>query len=271
MAARTTLAIHLLGRLDVTVGGVAIRLGGRHAQALIALLALCPRSRLRDTLATELWPDAGASSAASLRQALWLIRSTFNAAGIDPDAWIEADQDTIGLSRVARVDLDVHRFDELATSGDPDALERAVRLYRGDLLESLGHECFAAERERLSDLYEDALADVASHRLDRGDTDGARRAAVELLSRDPLREEGHAVLIAAYGKAGTRSQVVRQYRRVCSILWSELSVAPLPETDAAYRTALKIAAVRSGARVGRTVNERIHEPTGFAPVLVTSA
>ena len=267
MSARTTLAIRLLGRLDVKVGDVAIRLGGRHAQALVALLALCPRSRLRDAIATELWPDAGSASAASLRQALWLTRSTFATAGVDPDVWFEADQDTIGLHPEARIELDVHRFESLATSDDPDDLERAIRLYRGDLLESLGHECFAAERERLSDLYEDALAEVARHRLDRGDAIGARRIAAELLARDPLREEGHAVLIAAYGRTGSRSQVVRQYRRVCSILWSELAVAPLPETDAAYRTALTIAAARSGARVG----DRIHDPAGFAPVLITSA
>jgi DNA-binding SARP family transcriptional activator len=267
MGTRSRLTIRLLGRLDVRVGGVPIRLGGRHAQALIGLLALCPRSRLRDTLAAELWPDVGTSSAASLRQALWLIRSTFTAAGLDPDAWIEADQDTIGLHREATVDLDVNRFERLTTSDEPFDQEAAVALYGGDLLESLGHECFAAERERLSDLYEDALAAVAQRRLDHGDTAGARRAAAELLARDPLREEGHAVLIAAYGRTGTRSQVVRQYRRVCSILWSELAVAPLPETDAAYRTALTVATARSGERVG----DVIHDPSSFARLLVTSA
>ena len=267
MGARTRLGIRLLGRLDVQVGGAPIRLGGRHAQALIALLALCPRSRLRDTLATELWPDAGTSSAASLRQALWLIRSTFTAAGLDPDAWIEADQDTIGLHRDAALDLDVDRFERLATSDEPKDQELALRLYGGDLLESLGHECFAAERERLSDLYEDVLASVAQRRLEHGDTAGARRAAAELLARDPLREEGHAVLIAAYGRTGTRSQVVRQYRRVCSILWSELAVAPLPETDAAYRTALTVATARSGERVG----DVMHDSASFARLLVTSA
>jgi DNA-binding SARP family transcriptional activator len=267
MSARTTLKIRLLGRLDVRLGSAPIRLGGRHAQALIALLALCPRPRLRDAIAAELWPDAGGSSASSLRQALWLIRSTFLAVGADPEAWIEADQDTIGLRPGAPVDLDVSRFERLALTGEPADADAAIDLYAGDLLESLGHECFAAERERLSDLYEDVLAGAAQRRLERGDTIGARRAAVELLARDPLREEGHAVLIAAYGRSGTRSQVVRQYRRVCSILWSELAVAPLPETDAIYRTALTVATARSGARVG----DVIHEPATFAPLLVTSA
>lgn len=267
MSARTILRIRLLGRLDVRVGTEPVRLGGRHAQALIALLALCPRARLRDALAAELWPDAGGSSASSLRQALWLIRSTFAASGLDPDAWIDADQDTIGLRSDAAVELDVRRFERLAVSGDPGDAEAAVALYSGDLLESLGHECFATERERLSDLYEDVLAEVAQRRLERGDTIGARTAAVELVARDPLREEGHAVLIAAYGRAGSRSQVVRQYRRVCAILWSELAVAPLPETDAAYRTALTVATARSGARIG----DIVHEPVSFAPILVTSA
>jgi DNA-binding SARP family transcriptional activator len=267
MSAPTTLRIRLLGRLDVRLGSAPIRLGGRHAQALIALLALCPRTRLRDALAAELWPDTGGSSAGSLRQALWLIRSTFSAAGADPEAWIEADPDTIGLRSEALVELDVRRFERLALSDEPAELEAALPLYTGDLLESLGHECFAAERERLSDLYEDVLAAVAQDRLERGDTVGARRAAAELLVRDPLREEGHTVLIAAYGRAGTRSQVVRQYRRVCTILRSELAVEPLPETDAAYRAALSIAAARSGARVAETRRER----APFAPRLVSSA
>jgi DNA-binding SARP family transcriptional activator len=267
MTARTTLAIRVLGRVDVQADGVAIRIGGRHAQALMALLALRPRPRLRDTLAAELWPDAGSPSAASLRQALWLIRSSLTAAGVDADRWLEADQDTIGLHRDADLDLDVDRFERLATSTAPEDRERARRMYAGDLLEGLGHECFAADRERLSDLYEDLLAEIAQHRLDCGDTIGARRAASELLTRDALREEAHAVLIAVYGRSGSRSQVVRQYRRLCSILHAELAVAPLPETDAAYRVALAVSANRSRDRAAR-MN---FEAGPYAPALVTSA
>jgi DNA-binding SARP family transcriptional activator len=267
MGARRTLVVRLLGRLELLAGDVPVRIGGRHAQALMALLALRPRPRLRDTLAAELWPEAGGPSAASLRQALWLIRSSLTGAGLDPDEWLESDLDTIGLHREAPLELDVDRFEALAVSDTPEDRERAVRLYAGDLLEGLGHECFAADRERLSDLYEDLLATVAQQRLDRGDTAAARRAATELLVRDPLREEAHAVLIAAYGRAGSRSQVVRQYRRVRTILQTELAVAPLPETDAAYRMALAAAASRSRERAG----ELRYDAGPFAPILVSSA
>src|SRR5436190_16692990 len=104
MGARSTLVIRLLGRLDVLADDVPVRIGGRHAQALIALLALRPRPRLRDTLAAELWPEAGTPSAGSLRQALWLIRSSLTAAGLDADGWLEADQDTIGIHHEAAVE-----------------------------------------------------------------------------------------------------------------------------------------------------------------------
>ena len=267
MGSSTSLRIRLLGRLDVAAGGVPVRIGGRHAQALIGLLALRPRLRLRDTLAAELWPDADGPCAGALRQALWLVRSSFTAAGLTADDWLESDQDGLGIRRDVRLELDTDRFERLALLGESEDPERAIGLYSGDLLEGLGHECFAADRERLSDLYEDLLARLAERRLDAGDVIGARRAATELLARDPLREEAHAVLIAAYGHAGSRSQVVRQYRRLCAILRVELAVAPLPETDAAYRAALARAAIRSLERVG----DLPYELPTFSPVLVSSA
>ena len=260
-----TLSIRLLGRLDVAADGTPIRIGGRHAQALIGLLAIKPRLRLRDTIAAELWPDLDGPCAASLRQALWLIRSSFAAAGLTADAWLEADQDTLGIRRDVDLDLDADRFDRFANGGAADEAEQALALYAGDLLEGLGHECFAAERERLSDVYEDLLVAVAHERLEHGDVAGARRAATELLARDPLREEAHTALIALYGRSGSRSQVVRQYRRLCGILRSELSVTPLPETDAAYRAALTATASRSHDRVAAHFNR------SFSPVLVSSA
>jgi DNA-binding SARP family transcriptional activator len=263
----TCLRIRLLGRLEIVAGGVPVRVNGRHAQALVGLLALRPRLRLRDTLAAELWPDADGPCAGALRQALWLVRSSFVAAGLTADDWLETDQDGLGIRRDVRLELDADRFERLALLGESDDPGRALALYSGDLLEGLGHECFAADRERLSDLYEDLLARVADRRLAEGDVIGARLAATELLARDPLREEAHTVLIGAYGHAGSRSQVVRQYRRLCGILRVELAVAPLPETDAAYEAALARAAARSLERVGELAFE--HAP--FSPVLASTA
>lgn len=270
-----TLSIHLLGRLEIVACDQPVRLAGRHAQALAALLALRPRPRLRDAIAADLWPDFDGPSASSLRQALWLVRTGLSASGVDPDRILEVGQDTLGLQPDLQLDTDVAQFEAMVADGSANA-GRALTLYRGDLAEGLGHECFAADRERLSDLYEDALVDVAQARLASGDVNGARNAASQVLARDPLREEAHGVLIAAYGRSGTRSQVVRQYRRLSEVLRTELAVAPLPETDTTYRAALAATVQRSkdraaamAAEEGR-VGRRVFDRSKLARVLAPS-
>jgi len=181
--ASAALRVQLLGRIEIAAqDGSPIRLSGRHAQALFALLVLSRRPRSRDALATDLWPDSDAASSAALRQALWLVRNAFSTAGFDADAILEVESETIGLRPDARIDLDADRFEVCARSDDCGT-ETAVGLYRGDLAEGLGHDCFASERERLSDLYEDALSDVGEQRLREGDLAGARGAAEALLAK----------------------------------------------------------------------------------------
>ena len=244
------LSIRLLGRVEASLGGRQLRLGGRHAQALFALLVLDRKRRSRESIAADLWPDTDGPTSACLRQALWVIKGSLSEAGIDPRQLLEIESEVLGIRDDAKLDLDVDAF-ERAVRADPADPERAIALYVGDLVEGLGHECFAAERERLSDAYEDALALAAVDRLERGLIEPAREAAELLLARDPLREEAHAVLITVHGLVGTRSQVVRQYRRLCAVLDYELQVEPLPETDVAYRQALDLTVERSRRLVAR--------------------
>lgn len=260
----TGLHITLLGRVTIrTADGDEIRLVGRHVQALFTLLALTRRPRTREAIATDLWPESLVAATGPLRQALYQLRTALVGAGLDVDALLETDAETVGLRPEAICSLDVARFE--ACTDDPSCpAEEAVALYAGDLAEGLGHDCFAAERERLADRYEDALALVSRQRLARGDEDGARLSAERLIARDPLREEAHEVLIAVHGMTGTRSQVVRQYRRLCDVLHRELAEVPLPETDATYRTALARIIARSRERAAAI------EPPGGTNLVVVS-
>lgn len=245
---RASLEITLLGRFSVrTTTGHEVRIVARHAQALFTLLVLTRRPRTREAIATDLWPESMVTATGPLRQALYQLRGALGSAGLELDAMLEGDADTLGLRPEAIGSLDTDRFE--ACLGDSGCrAEVAIALYGGDLAEGLGHDCFAAERERLADRYEDALAIVAAQRLAAGDVTGAREAAERLIARDPLREEAHEVLIAVHGLVGTRSQVVRQYRRVREVLARELTERPLPETDATYRLALARTVERSRQR-----------------------
>jgi DNA-binding SARP family transcriptional activator len=237
------LHIRLLGPMAVLWGGTPIRLATAAARALVALLALRGRLQFRETVAADLWPDLGQRSATALRQALWLVRGSLHQAGADAARIMDVDDELIGFYP-ERIEVDAIRFEWLL-SRRPRQLEEAVSLYRGDLALSCGQECFTRERDRLADMFEDALVDVARTRMQAGDFEGAHDASIALLARDPLREEGHATLIEVYGQIGSRSQVTRQYRRLRSVLESELSVPPLPETEATYRAALGATYARS--------------------------
>lgn len=247
-ASSPVLRIGLLGRVVIhTRDGAEVRLLGRHAQALFTLLALTRRPRTREAIAADLWPDSSAIATGPLRQALYQLRQALAAAGVDPDAVLETDAESMGLRPDAVDRLDVDAF-ERCTEDPACGAAAAIELYGGDLAEGLGHDCFAAERERLADRYEDALAAVAAAALAADDIPLARRSAERLVVRDPLREEAHAILISVYGRVGTRAQVVRQYRRVREILARELDEVPLPETDAMYRQALAMTVQRSRER-----------------------
>lgn len=267
-AAAVRISVRLLGRIEADIAGVPVRLPGRQTQALFALLCLDRRPRSREVLAAELWPEGSTAALASLRQALWLIRSGIQAAGRDPAQVLDVDVDTIAI-RSDTLDVDALRFARLAHGHPPDP-EAAVALYRGDLVETMGHDIFARERERLADDYEDMLAVVASNRLAASDFEGARLAAESLLGRDILREEAHEVLIAVHGATGSRSQVVRQYRHLAALLRRELDVDPLPETDATYRAALANAVARSRERILLAPEPVLRLPDAPQPVLVSA-
>jgi DNA-binding SARP family transcriptional activator len=238
------LRISVLGPLEVAWRGIQIRLASASARALLVLLALSRQPLARDTVAADLWPEFGARSSAALRQALWLLRAGLAEAGAEPRAVIYADDTVVGFVPGLTVDVDARRFEALMREVPPRC-EPALRLYRGDLVVAHFQESFARERERLADAYDDSLALASQRRLASGDLDGARDAALRLLSRDPLREEGHATLIEIYGRAGSRSQVTRQYRRLQALLEAELDISPLAETEATYRAALRFASTRS--------------------------
>jgi DNA-binding SARP family transcriptional activator len=242
------LRVGLFGTVRLTCHALDIRIASRNARALLAILALDRRRRFRDVLAADLWPDVPETEAgAALRQALWLLKSGMVETGVDPAEVLECDNERIGLRSDITVELDAARF-EACMLDDPVRVEEAIDLYRGDLAEGINLECLTRDRERLADLFEDALAEASLRRLRDGNLSGARDAALRLLRRDPLREEAHAVLIELYGLTGSRSQVSRQYRRLRTILASELNVEPLAETEHAYRTAIRRATSRADLR-----------------------
>jgi len=249
------LTLTLLGGFQVRVDpGVALTLPSKKAQALLAYLALPPgRAHPRGKLSALLWGDMREEQARSgLRQALFALRKALKEADPLP---ISLDGETVSLDPAA-VDVDVAAFEQEVAQGAPDALERAVALYHGDLLEGAAvreaafEEWLMAERERLRELVLEALARLLAHQRRAGAPDAAIRTAVRLLALDPLQEPVHRTLMRLYAQLGRRGAALRQYQHCVSVLQRELAAAPEAETKRLYREILQRRAARETATEG---------------------
>src|ERR1051325_4457232 len=188
--------LRLLGPFQINGANPAIP---QRAKGLIAYLAMhAGRSISREALATLLWSYSASQQARqSLRQCLTDVRA---ALGPAKDS-LEATRAAIRFTQSANTDIDIRRFEALAQSAEPDDLAAASELYRGEFLEGLDinsdpfAEWLAIERSRLASTACDTLRRLALLRSQTGDAASAIAAAQRLLSLDPLREDGHRILM----------------------------------------------------------------------------
>jgi len=225
--------VNLLGPPRVERDGALVAFDTRKAMALLAHLALTDRPRPRDALADLLWPDTDREHArGALRRTLSSVRGAVGA------GLVEATRDHVRLVKGAGISVDVDRFRNLRAVGD---LERAVEVFRGDLLEGFGirdspdFEAWAeGEGDALRRELTSTLADLAVAREAAGDPMGALDAAQRWLSIDPLHEPAHRALIRLYVATGDRMAALVQYRECVRTLSRELGVPPLTETTQLY-------------------------------------
>ncbi len=214
--------------------GGAVTLSAKKARGLLAYLAVSGRPQSRDKLAALLWDESAESQArTSLRQALAAVRKVGDGAVLAADESLALDD--------AAVVTDVGRFAALLAENTPAALEDAVALYRGDLLDGFhigGHafqDWLGVERQRLREQAVTAMTRLLDHHAEAGNNESAVRLATRLISLDPLREDVHRRLMQLYARQGRPAAALKQYRTCRELLRRELAVAPEPETDALYR------------------------------------
>src|SRR5215813_1223306 len=221
------LQLRLLGGFDLQAGpGQAVPIRLKKAQALLAYLACHPgQSCPRDKLATLLWPERDDRQArANLRKVLFVLRPRLSL--VPPS--LRLDEDTVTLDSAA-LDVDVLAFQRLARRADPEALQQAVDLYGGDLLEGLGvteapfEEWLVAERERLRELALETLAKLLADQTKSEESGAAVATALRLLALDPLQEAVHRALMRLYVRDGRRDAALRQYQSCVDTLRPEPS------------------------------------------------
>ncbi|TCO32475.1 transcriptional regulator [Kribbella steppae] len=237
----------ILGDLEVTLDHRRLEFGGPKQRGLLAMLLIHLNQSVSAGRLTEaLWgnePPAGAEvtlrthvshlrrhlASVGAAEALVTRRSGYSLA-VDPEQ------------------VDAYRFERLAGLGqeavglaDPERaaqlLRDALELWRGPVLQDLGHPLFAeAETARLEGLRLDALearicADLALGRYD------VISELERLVVDHPFRERFHGQLMLALYRAGRQADALAAYASARERLADELGLDPGPAL-AALETAI---------------------------------
>jgi DNA-binding SARP family transcriptional activator len=255
--------IRLLGGFELRDPNARrISLATRKAEALVALLALRPGQALeRDKLCALLWPDVQGSQALhSLRQTLVSVRKAF------PDALLTQVRSV--AFDVDGVQVDVPELEQQLRLGTLEALTRAARLYRGDLLDGLAlreqpFELWVSfERERLRGAMTRGLAQLIDLHSEAGEFSEALEACSQLLKLDPWHEQTHRQLMRLQLRQGRRTSALSHYRSLVRSLWTELGTEPDAETQQLYAELGSAAAATGNSALERTALRRRRADAG---------
>ena len=201
----------------------------------MAYLALHRNGASRDELIEAIWP---AQDPKRTRPRFW--QSVTEARKAIGDVWVhEGERYRLDRAKV-RVDLD--ELDRLLTASrgesNPDALEPALALWRGEPLEGSDYLWADGEIRSLRATLLDLLERVARLRLARGDARGALRTAEQAIALDALHEPSWRLALQAEHSLGLRESITRRYDELTRSLDEQLGLEPARETKVIYRQLL---------------------------------
>ncbi len=223
------------------------------AQELLSYLVLYRgRSHPRETLAQLLWErnTTTAQSRKLLRQTLWQLQSALDASKtaaaanillLEPD-WVGLNPQSDLWSDVAAFELAFERARETPAqaldAAGVQALQEAVQLYQGDLLEGWYQDWCLYERERLENIYLMMLEKLMIYSEAHSNYEPGLAYGARILRCDPAHEPTHRRLMRLHYLAGNRAAALRQYQHCTAALEKELSVGPDKNTQALHRQIL---------------------------------
>jgi oligopeptide transport system substrate-binding protein len=146
---------------------------------------------------------------------------------------------TVQLDPQADLWIDVEAFAACIDKSNPDDLEKAVALYRGDFLEGYYDDWIITRRYWLDSLLCEALTRLMMEHEAADKAAEALSASRQLLERDPLREDAHRAAMRALCMLGQRNAALEQYRRCQEAVQHELGVEPMVETTELYQAILE--------------------------------
>ncbi len=241
------LHIQLLGGFRLSTDGSP--LSGFHQprrQTLLSYLLLHRhRPQSRQQIAFLFWPDSTEKQAhTNLRKLIHSLRRALPKSA----QFLEVTTKSLQWRTDAPCTADVVMFEERLEEAHESqmradiqsALEEAIEQYAGDLLPGSYDEWLLIERERLRDLYANALLELVKLHEDNRDYDLALSYAQRLLHQDRLQESTYRLLMRLYLLQDDRAAALHTYHICATILREELAVEPGPTTEKLRQRLLRL-------------------------------
>jgi DNA-binding SARP family transcriptional activator len=234
------------GGISVRVLGPFQLVGTEHDQPqrkaaieLIAYLAVQPQGATRDELLEVLWPDDDPRRS---EQRFWQASAEARKV-LDGGLRREHGRYILDRERIV-IDLD-ELEDTLAQAAKADeadqqreALERALRLFRGEPFAGIETAWAEGEARRLRALAVDILDRLGRLRLEAGEATAALDAAERGIALDLLNESLWRLALEAEGALGLREAIAERYQSLCQLLGDRLGLEPDRETRLLHRRLL---------------------------------
>jgi predicted ATPase len=212
--------------------------GSSRARELLAFLACHPEGSTKAQIGLALWPDA---SPGQLRNTFHVTLHRLRHALALADA-IQVDGDRYRLNPSLTREFDAELFEQGARAAMRDlrrgvdaaaALADAIARYQGEFLAGAAVGEWAEERrDRLQQLYVEALDALGRAQMTRSRFAEAAEAFRLLLAADPVNEDACRRHMTCLANLGDRSAALRAYDALARALRDELGVRPERETAA---------------------------------------
>jgi DNA-binding SARP family transcriptional activator len=219
---------------DLERGAVITDFRGIKARQILAILALHPGQPLAKTrLAKLLWDDQPPDSwHSTLEGYVSLLRRSLEP-GVAPSRSMITTQRGSYCLQPDRIVSDLAEFDSLVSQAGALApscalplLHAALTLARGEVLADEQWTWAAEIRDRYQRKIVETHVRAGHHALTLREVDTAADLGQRACDLDPLSEEAWTLLIASHWTAGRRSEGLRCFAALRSMLANELGIAP---------------------------------------------
>jgi two-component SAPR family response regulator len=115
----------------------------------------------------------------------------------------------------------------------------AAKAFKGAFLPDLDFDWASTERERLQQMYMDALIKTAGIYLETHDFEASLTTCQRILKEDNSQEDAHRIAMRVHAAMGNRALVTRQYDQCRQALLDEVNAPPSYQTQALYESLMQ--------------------------------